>query len=77
MVHPIHIPGLQFLVIERSINSQFTEGYETVLYGYVDEGWKRHVDNDAGGAHQGLTPVLGLSEFTSIIAIVSNRKTRE
>ncbi|MBL8202710.1 MAG: multicopper oxidase domain-containing protein [Blastocatellia bacterium] len=40
MVHPIHIHGLQFQVIERSINSQFTAGYETVRYGYVDEGWK-------------------------------------
>lgn len=40
MVHPIHIHGLQFQVIERNINSQFTAGYETVRYGYVDEGWK-------------------------------------
>lgn len=40
MVHPIHIHGLQFQVIERQIASQMTAGYETVRYGYVDEGWK-------------------------------------
>ena len=40
MVHPIHIHGLQFQVIERQAASQMTAGYETVRYGYVDEGWK-------------------------------------
>ncbi len=40
MVHPIHIHGLQFQVIARQIASQLTAGYETVRYGYVDEGWK-------------------------------------
>jgi len=40
MVHPIHIHGLQFQVIERQVASQMTAGYETVRYGYVDEGWK-------------------------------------
>ncbi|MBS1806646.1 MAG: multicopper oxidase domain-containing protein [Acidobacteria bacterium] len=40
MVHPIHIHGLQFQVLERTINSQFAAGWETVRYGYVDDGWK-------------------------------------
>lgn len=40
MVHPIHIHGLQFQVIERQIASQMAANYETVRYGYVDEGWK-------------------------------------
>lgn len=40
MVHPIHIHGLQFQVLERTINSQFVAGYETVRFGYVDDGWK-------------------------------------
>lgn len=40
MVHPLHIHGLQFQVLERQIAAQFSAGYETVRYGYVDEGWK-------------------------------------
>jgi len=40
MVHPLHIHGLQFQVLERQIAVQFSAGYETVRYGYVDEGWK-------------------------------------
>lgn len=40
MVHPIHIHGLQFQVIERQVAAQLSAGYETVRYGYVDEGWK-------------------------------------
>lgn len=40
MVHPIHIHGLQFQVLERTMNAQFAAGYETVRYGYVDDGWK-------------------------------------
>ncbi len=40
MVHPIHIHGLQFQVIERRVDPQLAAAYETVRYGYVDEGWK-------------------------------------
>jgi FtsP/CotA-like multicopper oxidase with cupredoxin domain len=40
MAHPIHIHGLQFQVIERQVSPQFAEAWETVRYGYVDEGWK-------------------------------------
>ena len=38
--HPIHIHGLQFQVIERSILPQSQRMWETVKDGYVDEGWK-------------------------------------
>jgi FtsP/CotA-like multicopper oxidase with cupredoxin domain len=40
MVHPIHIHGLQFQVVERRVEPQFAAGWETVRAGYVDEGWK-------------------------------------
>src|SRR5574341_412080 len=40
MIHPLHIHGLQFQVIERQAPSQLAAGWETVRYGYVDEGWK-------------------------------------
>jgi FtsP/CotA-like multicopper oxidase with cupredoxin domain len=40
MVHPLHIHGLQFQVVERQVAAQLSAGYETVRYGYVDEGWK-------------------------------------
>ena len=40
MIHPLHIHGLQFQVIERQVASQLAAGWETVRYGYVDEGWK-------------------------------------
>lgn len=40
MAHPMHIHGVQFQVLERSVNDAFREGWETVRAGYVDEGWK-------------------------------------
>src|SRR5581483_10468751 len=40
MLHPIHIHGLQFQVLERRVEPQFAAGWETVRGGYVDEGWK-------------------------------------
>ncbi|MFN0087151.1 MAG: multicopper oxidase family protein [Blastocatellia bacterium] len=40
MIHPIHIHGLQFQVIERQVASSAAANYETVRYGYVDDGWK-------------------------------------
>ena len=40
MIHPLHIHGLQFQVLERQVAAQLSSGYETVRYGYVDEGWK-------------------------------------
>jgi FtsP/CotA-like multicopper oxidase with cupredoxin domain len=40
MIHPIHIHGLQFQVIDRQIQPSQTADWETVRAGYVDEGWK-------------------------------------
>ncbi len=40
MIHPLHIHGLQFQVIERQIASQQAAAWESVRNGYVDEGWK-------------------------------------
>ena len=38
--HPIHIHGVQFQVIERSVLPQAKRMWETMKDGYVDEGWK-------------------------------------
>jgi len=40
MAHPMHIHGVQFQVLERTVDDGFTEGYNTIREGYVDEGWK-------------------------------------
>jgi blue copper oxidase len=43
MAHPMHIHGVQFQILERTVNEAFQEGWETVSAGYVDEGWKDSV----------------------------------
>lgn len=40
MPHSMHVHGLQFRVIGRSVSSRFARSYETVKAGLVDEGWK-------------------------------------
>lgn len=40
MNHPIHIHGAQFQVIERSVLPEFSEGWNSVREGYIDDGWK-------------------------------------
>ena len=40
MIHPIHIHGTQFQVIERQGLPELAAGWNTVRDGYVDEGWK-------------------------------------
>src|SRR5215475_8963158 len=40
MVHPMHIHGVQFQVVDRQIEPAFQEGWTAVRAGYVDEGWK-------------------------------------
>ncbi|MAS35605.1 MAG: bilirubin oxidase [Anaerolineaceae bacterium] len=40
MAHPMHIHGVQFQILERTVEDAFREGWETVSAGYVDEGWK-------------------------------------
>jgi FtsP/CotA-like multicopper oxidase with cupredoxin domain len=37
--HPIHIHGLQFKIIERSISPSYREAWETLNEGLIDEGW--------------------------------------
>jgi FtsP/CotA-like multicopper oxidase with cupredoxin domain len=40
MVHPIHIHGVQFQVIDRQVLPELKAGWDTVKDGYVDDGWK-------------------------------------
>jgi FtsP/CotA-like multicopper oxidase with cupredoxin domain len=40
MVHPMHIHGVQFQVLERTIAPGFESVLESVRGGYLDEGWK-------------------------------------
>jgi FtsP/CotA-like multicopper oxidase with cupredoxin domain len=40
MVHPMHIHGVQFQILERWIAPQFESARNSVSAGYVDEGWK-------------------------------------
>ncbi|GAB1422003.1 multicopper oxidase domain-containing protein [Anaerolineales bacterium] len=40
MAHPMHIHGVQFQILERTVDEAFREGWESVSAGYVDEGWK-------------------------------------
>jgi len=37
--HPMHIHGLQFKIIDRQIDSDEREAYQTLQEGFVDEGW--------------------------------------
>ena len=40
MPHAMHVHGLQFRVIARSVSGRLARGYETVKAGLVDDGWK-------------------------------------
>lgn len=40
MPHSMHVHGLQFRVIARSISQEFSDEYDSVKAGFVDEGWK-------------------------------------
>jgi len=40
MVHPMHIHGGQFQVLDRTIAPQFESVRDSVRAGYLDEGWK-------------------------------------
>jgi FtsP/CotA-like multicopper oxidase with cupredoxin domain len=40
MAHAMHVHGLQFRVLERSIERRFSSGRNSVSAGYVDAGWK-------------------------------------
>jgi FtsP/CotA-like multicopper oxidase with cupredoxin domain len=38
--HPMHIHGVQFQVLNRQIDKQNLEDYESINEGFVDVGWK-------------------------------------
>lgn len=40
MAHPMHIHGVQFQVLERTVDEDFRAGWENLSAGYVDEAWK-------------------------------------
>jgi FtsP/CotA-like multicopper oxidase with cupredoxin domain len=40
MPHSMHVHGLQFRVIERTVGSRFKREHDTVRASFVDEGWK-------------------------------------
>jgi len=40
MAHSMHVHGLQFRVLGRSVSSRFSDAYATVEDGLVDDGWK-------------------------------------
>jgi FtsP/CotA-like multicopper oxidase with cupredoxin domain len=40
MAHAMHVHGLQFKVLERSVKPRFSSDRDSVSAGYVDAGWK-------------------------------------
>jgi FtsP/CotA-like multicopper oxidase with cupredoxin domain len=40
MPHPVHIHGLQFHIVDRDVDREYREAYETVKDGWVDSGLK-------------------------------------
>ena len=40
IAHPIHVHGPQFQVLSRTIDPSRRAGWESVRWGYTDEGWK-------------------------------------
>ena len=40
MIHPMHVHGLQFQIVERQVERGFEAAWRTVSEGLVDEGWK-------------------------------------
>lgn len=48
MGHPMHIHGVQFRIIERSMTDADPQAWASIQAGYVDEGWKDTVTLMAG-----------------------------
>lgn len=40
MPHPMHIHGVQFLVVNRQIDANLRQQYDQVSAGFIDDGWK-------------------------------------
>ena len=49
MAHAMHVHGLQFRVLERSVKPRFSSGRNSVSAGYLDAGWKDTVLVMPGG----------------------------
>lgn len=43
MAHPMHIHGVQFQLLERSVTPELANAWQSISAGYVDEGWKDEV----------------------------------
>ena len=40
MPHSMHVHGMQFRVLSRSVSPKFADAYRSVSAGLVDDGWK-------------------------------------
>jgi FtsP/CotA-like multicopper oxidase with cupredoxin domain len=40
MAHPIHLHGVQFQVLARTVDLAYEQGWQTLGAGFVDDGWK-------------------------------------
>jgi FtsP/CotA-like multicopper oxidase with cupredoxin domain len=64
MVHPMHIHGVQFQVIDRQmLTPTLKAGWDSVREGYVDEGWKDTVLVMPG---EKVTLLIRINNFTDL-----------
>jgi FtsP/CotA-like multicopper oxidase with cupredoxin domain len=63
MVHPFHIHGVQFQVLERQVLPELEAGWRSVRDGYVDDGWKDTVLLMPG---ERVTLLLTFIDYTGI-----------
>ncbi len=63
MPHSMHVHGLQFRIIGRSVSRRFADEYGSVKAGFVDEGWKDTVLVMPG---ERVRVLLRFSDFTGL-----------
>ncbi len=63
MAHSMHVHGLQFRVLERTILPDFRAGYRTLAAGLVDDGWKDTVLVMPG---ERIRLLLGFDSYTGL-----------
>lgn len=63
MAHAMHVHGLQFRVIQRSVSNQHAGEYDSVKDGLVDEGWKDTVLVMPG---ERVRVLLAFSDYTGL-----------
>lgn len=63
MAHSIHVHGLQFRVVQRSVSGQHAGEYDSVKDGLVDQGWKDTVLVMPG---ERVRLLLGFSDYTGL-----------